>query len=159
MVTAACCVFDPNTMTLSYATAGHPPPVIVPAAEHAFTLPNGGPPLGVVGELELQSLRYPLGSGALLVLYTDGLIEECRDVLLSERALLVAAERSAPSRDPAGEIFATLLADGHARDDVAIITMRVDGSPGLTGLRPHMNGHKFTGPVPPHTQAGCFPGR
>jgi serine phosphatase RsbU (regulator of sigma subunit) len=126
IVTVACCIFDQNTMTLSYATAGHPPPIIVPPAGNPYMLANGGPPLGVVNELELQSLRYPLGSEALLVLYTDGLIEECRDVILSERSLLAAAQRSTQSSDPAGEIFATLLTDGHARDDVAIVTMQVD---------------------------------
>jgi serine phosphatase RsbU (regulator of sigma subunit) len=128
IVTAACCIFEPNTMTLSYATAGHPPPVVVPEAGSAYFLAHDGPPLGVVNDLALQSLRYPLGSGALLALYTDGLIEECRDVILSERSLLAAAQRSAQSRNPAGDIFATLLTDGHARDDVAIVTMRVDRS-------------------------------
>jgi serine phosphatase RsbU (regulator of sigma subunit) len=137
IVTAACCIFDPATMTLLYSTAGHPPPVVVPAAERAYVLPNGGPPLGVTSELKLQSLRYPLDAGALLVLYTDGLIEERRDVLWSERSLLAAAEQSAASHDPAHEIFRTLLADGRARDDVAIVTMRVGRSaPALSRTDP-----------------------
>jgi serine phosphatase RsbU (regulator of sigma subunit) len=135
MVTAACCIFDPNMMTLSYSTAGHPPPIIVPAAGNAYVLANGGPPLGVIKELELESLRYPLGSGALLVLYTDGLIEERRDVFMSEQSLLAAAARSAQSSDPSGDIFAALLANEHGRDDIAIVTMHVDRSDQTTVVR------------------------
>lgn len=126
IVTAACCIFDPNTMTVSYATAGHPPPVIVPPGGNTYMLAYGGPPLGVVDELELPSLQYPLVTGALLALYTDGLIEECRDLIVSERSLLAAARRSAHSRNPAQDIFAALLPDAHARDDVAVVSMRVD---------------------------------
>lgn len=128
MVTAACCVFDPGTMTLCCAMAGHPPPVVVPAAGSAYMLAYGGPPLGIVDELEIQSQCYPLGPGTLVVLYTDGLIEECRDLVQSERCLLAAAQGSAQSHDPAGGIFTALLTDGRARDDVAILTMRVNPS-------------------------------
>jgi serine phosphatase RsbU (regulator of sigma subunit) len=124
MLTAACCVFDPHTMDLIYATAGHPPPIIAPAAGLAFALSNGGPPLGIESEIELYSAKYAFEPGSMLVLYTDGLIEERRDIFASERALIEAVQHNRESPAPAAEIFAALLPDDHPRDDVAILTAR-----------------------------------
>jgi serine phosphatase RsbU (regulator of sigma subunit) len=124
MLTAACCVFDPQTKDLIYATAGHPPPIIAPAAGLAYALSNGGPPLGIDSEIELNSVKYAFEPGSMLVLYTDGLIEERRDIVASELALIDAVQHNRESPAPAAEIFAALLPDNHPRDDVAILTAR-----------------------------------
>lgn len=127
MVTAACCLFDPKTMRLTYATAGHPPPVVVPLASAPYFLANGGAPLGVVDALELESFSATLGSGWMLMLYTDGLVEEQHDVMGGERLLLSATECHRSASDPSAAIFAAIISGGQPRDDVAIVTMRIAG--------------------------------
>jgi serine phosphatase RsbU (regulator of sigma subunit) len=128
MVTAACCVFDPQSMRLVYASAGHPPPILAPPREQARSLPFGAPPLGVVEDLQVESSTTTLERGTLLVLYTDGLIEEYRDIIAAERSLLTTIEGSRTGSNPATEIFEAMLPDRHPRDDVAILTMRAEST-------------------------------
>lgn len=128
MVTAAICLFDPNTMRLDYATAGHPPPIVAPAASAPYFLPNGGAPLGVVDDLKIESAAVILGEGWTLTLYTDGLIEEERDLIASERVLLSAAARYRSFSDPASALFDATISGRQPLDDVAILTMRIDAA-------------------------------
>lgn len=127
LVTAACCLYDPPTRRLSYASAGHPPPVIVPAAGEAFALPYGGPPLGLFEHLAWDESESCLTPGSMMILYTDGLIEEERDLVASAPSLLAAASNVLSAADPARAMFDALLPRHHPRDDVAILTMRPDG--------------------------------
>jgi serine/threonine protein phosphatase PrpC len=63
--------------TLSWISAGHPPPVLVRDARHTSTLPcRPAPPLGVVPlAVPPQVGRASLEPGDQLLLYTDGLTE------------------------------------------------------------------------------------
>ncbi|WP_296607203.1 PP2C family protein-serine/threonine phosphatase, partial [Nocardioides sp.] len=74
--TATLCVarFDPAVATLEYVTAGHPPPVLVPArGEATYLPPSGAGPLA--SGLPYRSARHELALGDLVLLYTDGLVE------------------------------------------------------------------------------------
>jgi serine phosphatase RsbU (regulator of sigma subunit) len=124
MVTAVCCVFDPVSMLLIYATAGHPPPIVA-AASGARAMEYGGAPLGIVDDPELSSFERTLEPGSLVVLYTDGAIEDQLDTLRGESLLIAAAGQHRDASDPAAAIFASILGEGRPRDDVAILTMRV----------------------------------
>ena len=124
LVTAACCLFDPSTGRLKYASAGHPPPVVVPPAGQSYALPYGGPPLGLFENLTWESADFNLEPGSVVILYTDGLIEQERDIIASVSSLLVVSEKYRLAADPAKAIFAALLPQQHPLDDVAILTMR-----------------------------------
>lgn len=124
-------VIDPVAMTLTYASAGHPAPLL--------RLPDG-----TIEELAydgvLLGLRMPDGgtpitiayrTGSRLVLYTDGLIETDGDLFAGELRLRKAiAESSRGTRDDrasardhaAHSIYDAILGKG-ARDDVAILTV------------------------------------
>ncbi|WP_371578612.1 SpoIIE family protein phosphatase [Streptomyces sp. NBC_01314] len=68
-------VYDPVSRRCTLARAGHPLPVVVSADGSAELLDlPAGPPLGL-GGLPFESLETELPEGALLALYTDGLIE------------------------------------------------------------------------------------
>jgi serine phosphatase RsbU (regulator of sigma subunit) len=125
MVTAACCLFDPATRRLEYATAGHPPPIVLPTTTPPYVLANGGAPLGIVDDLKLESFTLVVGEGCMLILYTDGLIEEEHDVVAGERRLLLAAEQSRSASDPSAALFEATFSGAQPRDDVAILTMRL----------------------------------
>lgn len=124
MVTAVCCVFDPRTMTLVYATAGHPPPIITDRSG-AHAMRYGGAPLGVIDDPELVSFERTLDQGSLVVLYTDGAIEDQFDALRGEALLIAAAGQLRDADDPAAAIFGSVFERNRPRDDVAILTMRV----------------------------------
>jgi PAS domain-containing protein/anti-sigma regulatory factor (Ser/Thr protein kinase) len=68
-------VYDPTNRTLTYASAGHPPPAIVhPDGSVVFPSTVPDPPLGVLTP-PLGTTELVLPEESLIVLYTDGLIE------------------------------------------------------------------------------------
>jgi PAS domain S-box-containing protein len=115
--------------TLSYASAGHPSP-LVRDRDGVRPLALGGPPLGVAAAAldgHLRSLRPPW----LLVAYTDGLIESTGDILVGEERLrrVIAHDGIDHTGRPADYIRARTVGPT-VRDDTAILTLRVDGVAG-----------------------------
>ena len=127
MVTAFVGVVDPIAMTLTYASAGHPPALLHAPDGTVSELSDYGLPLGLRTREGSKSSSIGLPNGSLLVLYTDGLVEATRDVLQGMRTVKGVLERCATNADPAQALFSSVLADG-PRDDVAILTLTVDYS-------------------------------
>jgi anti-anti-sigma factor len=72
--TACVVVLDPLTGAVSYCTAGHPPPLVLPAdGEPRYVPASGGGPLGVGSGFPIAEDR--LAAGEMLLLYTDGILE------------------------------------------------------------------------------------
>ncbi len=74
-VTFFFCVLDPATGALSYANAGHNPPILVRADGTAEMLEGGGPVLGILATAPYSEMNANLNSGDMLVLYSDGVTE------------------------------------------------------------------------------------
>ena len=127
MVTALFGVYDPQTSTFAYASAGHPPPVVHTANGSTFMFPAGDMPLGVGDELRPPTWTFTLQPETLLVLYTDGIIEYQRDLAAGERKLFdaVAAEHGRPSPNPARSIQERIFRRVRNNDDVATLTLQV----------------------------------
>ncbi|HEX6344274.1 SpoIIE family protein phosphatase, partial [Umezawaea sp.] len=122
----ACLTFDVGTGELSWAAAGHPPPLVV-AEEGSRFLPEGrGAVLGAPFHEPYEEQKALLTPGTSIVLYTDGLVER-RGVLVDEGLDLLLRTASGahdlPPEDLAGAITDVLLADGH-HDDVALVVVR-----------------------------------
>lgn len=66
-------VVDTATLTLTYARAGHPAPILIRADGSSGLLNSPGFLLGVVPEAPFASSRLHLAAGDRLMLYTDGL--------------------------------------------------------------------------------------
>ncbi len=65
---------DPADGRVTYCTAGHPPPLLIPSGGHARYLPSsGGGPLGTGSGFPLAADRLDVGDH--LLLYSDGIIE------------------------------------------------------------------------------------
>jgi serine phosphatase RsbU (regulator of sigma subunit) len=117
-------LFDPGNERLRYASAGHPPALLVPAAGPAQLLGGAlGPPLGLPGaRYEAEDQAFP--SGAALVAYTDGLIER-RDQVIDDRlADLVTAASSCAGTGPddlCDRLVFELLAGRDLFDDAALL--------------------------------------
>jgi serine phosphatase RsbU (regulator of sigma subunit) len=95
--TAAVVVLDPATGALTWASAGHPPPLVVlPDGSAAYLDQPPGPPLGVTtgGRREHANRTDVLPPGGLLHLCTDGLVEgRDRPTDIGLKALAAAADR------------------------------------------------------------------
>jgi anti-anti-sigma factor len=75
MATLIYAVLDPDTRTLSFASAGHPPPLLIgPDAQASYLMEGRSPPLGVTKAAQAEA-TVTIEPGSTLVLYTDGLIE------------------------------------------------------------------------------------
>jgi anti-anti-sigma factor len=93
MATLIYAVLDPDTRTLSFASAGHPPPLMIdPGGPASYLMEGRSPPLGVTKAAQAEaSVKFRPGS--TLVLYTDGLIEGRRGSIAdSMEALRTAVE-------------------------------------------------------------------
>jgi PAS domain S-box-containing protein len=132
MATALFGTLNTTDLTFTYASAGHPPPVIAAIGHQARMLECGvGLPLGLHGSAPPPSNSLALPPGALLVLYTDGLTEVTRNLAEGEASLLAASstERDLLSTDPAQAILTRVLAGRQPADDIAVVTMSVAAAP------------------------------
>ncbi len=123
MVTAICGFIDPEKFEINYATAGHPPPILVRSDGSSVFLPHDGLVMGTDESTTYRDFTAQAQPGELLVLYTDGLIEYDRDIVAGEQRLLAAASKARTSLDPANSILNTIFADTAPVDDVAILTV------------------------------------
>jgi serine phosphatase RsbU (regulator of sigma subunit) len=130
LVTCAYGVYDPQTSTLTFASAGHPPPMIVkPNATPRYLDVEPGAPLGVsVGDLGYPLVTETLSRGATVVLFSDGLVESRqRPLAIGLETLRAMAAR--PEED-LERLCDRLVAGMHAGittdDDTALLVLRVD---------------------------------
>ena len=74
-VTFCYCIIDAADRRLTYARAGHCPPLVLRGSGAAASLNEGGTPLGIVPDRKYADTEAQLERGDRLVLYTDGLTE------------------------------------------------------------------------------------
>jgi serine phosphatase RsbU (regulator of sigma subunit) len=125
MVTAICGFIDVDAGEVSYATAGHPPMMLVRASGNVEILPYSGPPLGVAAGVRYRTFTAFVEPGATLVLYTDGLVEQGRNLTDGEARLVraIAAVGERDPLDPAAALLREVLGSEIPVDDVAILTV------------------------------------
>jgi serine phosphatase RsbU (regulator of sigma subunit)/PAS domain-containing protein len=128
-VTCLYAIYDPTTSSCTVARAGHPPPAVVcPDGTVQFAQVDGDPPLGVAGPpFEVSELRVP--DGALLVLYTDGLIDSAScdpGVGMGRMAGLLQVLQAEGLDHMCDSLTRALLPDDQERgDDAALLVARV----------------------------------
>ncbi|MEU7279794.1 SpoIIE family protein phosphatase [Streptomyces sp. NPDC045431] len=132
LATCVYAVYDAVTRRCTFANAGHLPPVLVEQGEEALLLDvPPGMPLGVgVGGEPFEEVEIELPEGALLALYTDGLVES-RDHPLDEglRAFRSALTDPARPLEDVCDHVLTTLDTRHGEDDIALLMARVQGLP------------------------------
>jgi len=126
MATAAYAVFDSESGQLSVASAGHPPPVIVPpSGDPQFLEVDPGPPLGAISHPSFATTTHKLTGEEILLLYTDGLIEVRGESLQAGLDRLLEAARGATSADGLCRgVTRALVASADTEDDVALVALR-----------------------------------
>lgn len=128
-VTATYAVYDPADGVLTYANAGHPPPVLAHADGEVERLEQeSGPALGL-GIGPYASAQTRLRPGDLVCFCTDGLVERRDadlDVGLSALQQAVAALAAGGAEPDAAcdHLLEKMLPGGRVDDDAALLVLR-----------------------------------
>lgn len=129
--TALVALIDPIHQTLACASAGHPGPIIYEPnsgtrdAQIQQTLPLG---LRDLWDGPKTATMFTLRPGVFFAFFTDGLLEWNRDIKASWIAVeqAIARQDIRESAQPACAIREAVIDASSHRDDLAILTMRVD---------------------------------
>ena len=126
--------YEPSTGTLTYASGGHPPPILHVHGDPTRRLEDASaPPLGTGVTIPLAvEHREVLPPGAILVAYSDGLVERHGTDIDEQIALLSSIvdracdpARAGTADDIAAEVLTTLVPDPRAaEDDVCLLVVR-----------------------------------
>jgi sigma-B regulation protein RsbU (phosphoserine phosphatase) len=126
---------DPARRTLTYVNAGHIPPYLRRAGGTQERLRVGGPVIGLLDELALESGEIALAAGDLLAVVTDG-VTEALDPSGEEfgdgrAAAALAAAAAQPGRPDARSPLEALVAavdswtgEAGCTDDLTVLTLR-----------------------------------
>jgi anti-sigma regulatory factor (Ser/Thr protein kinase) len=127
MVTAIFGFYDPETSQLSYAVAGHPPPLLALADGLVRRLPGGGLPLGCAPAIETTDWTFTLPAASRAIFYTDGLIENERDPIKGEQRLIEVVRGllcgDGALDDPAAALQKRIFHGASNRDDAAVLIL------------------------------------
>jgi serine phosphatase RsbU (regulator of sigma subunit)/anti-sigma regulatory factor (Ser/Thr protein kinase) len=134
MATTVCIAVDPYTRELAYASAGHPPSLLVDGRTGAMTRLSEGssPPLGFAepGSVTETCLMLPIK--ATLVGYTDGLVERRDTGIESGIQLLESLVESGSGLDANGladMVLGEIAALRAAEDDIALLVAQFSEVP------------------------------
>jgi serine phosphatase RsbU (regulator of sigma subunit)/anti-sigma regulatory factor (Ser/Thr protein kinase) len=129
-------IYDPRQGSVSFACAGHPPP-LVRDAEGAVTFLEGGRslPLGVAPEARCEQAEADVPTGATLLLYTDGLFERRDSGVGEDLSRLAHYVQEGPAE--LGPLVDALVSEtglDAARDDIALVALRPIATPSHLSL-------------------------
>ncbi|MFD5818562.1 PP2C family protein-serine/threonine phosphatase [Streptomyces sp. NPDC127038] len=143
--TAVIARFHPDEPEVTWAAAGHPPPVLRgPDGEVRVLDARPGAMLGIPLHQEIRDHTALIPPGSTLALYTDGLVERRREGIdpgIRRLAGALSAERAAgldhDLEGAADRILDPLLRDSRRDDDVCLLLVHLgatdaDGGPGRT---------------------------
>ncbi|MET8168674.1 GAF domain-containing SpoIIE family protein phosphatase [Streptomyces sp. NPDC005329] len=136
--TAVIARFHPGEPVLTWAAAGHPPPVLRGPDGRVRTLDaKPGAMLGIPLDQEIADHTVPLEPGSTLALYTDGLVERRAQGIDPGIERLAAAlgacraeELDADLDGSAERILDPMLSDSERDDDVCLLLCHIDGHAG-----------------------------
>jgi anti-sigma regulatory factor (Ser/Thr protein kinase)/putative methionine-R-sulfoxide reductase with GAF domain len=131
MATAGYAVYDPETSMLRFATAGHPPPLLVPVEGEPRLLEAATvPPLGTVPYAVYSEQACRLEGGDTVVFYTDGLVERRGEALDAGLARLRATARGVRGAEALCRTLARELVPREgADDDIAMVALHCEPVP------------------------------
>ncbi|MGW4138214.1 SpoIIE family protein phosphatase [Streptomyces mirabilis] len=128
--TCLCIVYDPVSRMCQAITAGHPPPVVLrPDGTSYFPDMPVNPPLGAATP-PFDTAEFSLPDGAILALYTDGLVESGGLDITEGMGRLACQLHPAHVQatetldDLCDRLITTLLPDQRSRDDGALLVAR-----------------------------------
>lgn len=128
MATVVLGVYHPRERTLTYACAGHPPPLLAGSQQVAPVTVCSAPPIGAGLPTGTRQTTVSIPGGALACFYTDGLVEArvAGELFGYTRLSRILAEL--PPEALAGELLDRVAAEADRRpDDMAACLLRIEG--------------------------------
>ncbi|MFG3054039.1 SpoIIE family protein phosphatase [Kitasatospora sp. NPDC048239] len=127
IATAVCGRLDPVRRTLTWARAGHLPPLLVHDGVARYLDPPVGPLLGAYLAADYRATVLDLEPGDLVLLFTDGLVERRGEGLDSglERLLRAVEEYRAPGIPGCLDHVLRRLRAPNPQDDTCVIGIRL----------------------------------
>ncbi len=124
--TAIAALYDPQAQTLTFASAGHPGPIVRTPDGRISDHSASGLLLGLRTGAETDVLVVAVPPQSTIVLYTDGLVEATRDFEASSARLHAAIARNdvITQPAPARAIVDFVLGTTTAFDDIAVLVAR-----------------------------------
>lgn len=130
LATVAYADFEPTTGLLRFACAGHPPPLLLTDTADASFLRGGrNVPLATGSGLPWQQDQVVIDDGAILICYSDGLVERRRVDLQSrfdQLARSAAALRGRPLDAMCEGLLLAMAGGQPLDDDVALLCLRLE---------------------------------
>ena len=126
--TALIAILSQDLRSVSYASAGHPPPIAAGPSTPARMLEFGGVPFGVGVPIASETHTAALEPGSVILFYTDGLTEFKRDIAWAEEALLAAMTRlvNEPNMErPAAFIQRSIMGSEQPADDTVLVVVQL----------------------------------
>jgi hypothetical protein len=114
--TVLAAIHDPSKGTLTYASAGHPPPLVLGPAAHPPITASSAPPIGVGFPTGQRQTVLPMPEGTTVAVYSDGLLEARID------GVPLGSERLS-------EWLADLGPEATAKDLLDLVVQRADRVP------------------------------
>jgi serine phosphatase RsbU (regulator of sigma subunit) len=135
--TAVIARFQPGEQVLTWAAAGHPPPVLRTPDGRVHTLDaRPGAMLGVPVRQDIEDHTAVLPPGSTLALYTDGLVERRAHGidpgigrLAETMSALAVPDRDGSLEGAADRVLEPMLRDSEGEDDVCLLLCHVTGEP------------------------------
>jgi serine phosphatase RsbU (regulator of sigma subunit) len=125
MATVVFATLTPATDVLCLSSAGHPPPILArPDGETTTVSIAVDPPLGVETGRPRHATTVSLPPGAVLCLYSDGLVERRNLVIDDNIEKLRSTVTANAPESVCVDIMGQLVGYGTPEDDVAVLTIR-----------------------------------
>jgi serine phosphatase RsbU (regulator of sigma subunit) len=125
MATVVYGTLDPATDVLCLSSAGHPPPILArPDGETTTVGIAPDPPLGVAAASPRRSTAVALPPGAVVCMYSDGLVER-RNIVIDDN--IEKLRRTVTANTPESvctDIMRRLIGYEPPEDDVAVLVIR-----------------------------------
>jgi phosphoserine phosphatase RsbU/P len=134
MATVSYAVLDPDSGQLHVSSAGHFPPVIAdPGQRGALAQIAVDPPIGVTDASVRQVTTLALQPGAVLCMFTDGLVERRDEPIDEGITRLCQAVTPGPPEGICVSVMQALVGHQYPGDDIALLVLRWtrEEAPGL----------------------------
>ena len=134
--TVAVALYDAGAGTLTYAVAGHPPPLVVGDADHEPVLVCSSPPVGWDRPTGRRQTIITLPAGARACFFSDGLTESrTAGTMLGREGLTRILRQLGPNASAATLIEQLRDVADDVSDDMAACIIRADGPHSAPPLR------------------------